>query len=228
MNLTYFGQNSWLLETAQKRILIDPAMSINPLAQDLIDISSIEADYILLTHGHGDHVADVESIATRTGATIISNYEVASYYGAKGHAYHPMNLGGRWNFEFGQLAMVNAVHSSVLPDGTYGGNPGGYVLINEEATIYIAGDTALTLDMQLIPRLYPPLDVAILPIGDNFTMGVKEAIIAAEFVNCQHILGCHYDTFPYIKIDKDLAKSMMTEAGLNLTLLEIQETITIS
>ena len=138
-----------------------------------------------------------------------------------------MNHGGRWNFEFGQLAMVNAVHSSVLPDGTYGGNPAGFILMNDEATIYIAGDTAVTMDMQLIPRLYPKLDVALLPIGDNFTMGIKDAVVAAEFIDCKRIFGCHYDTFPYIEIDHNAAVSTFKDAGIDLTLLEISESIDI-
>jgi len=227
MKLTFFGQNTWLIETSGLRLLVDPAISINPLAKDQVDIDSINADFILLTHGHGDHVADVEAIANRTKATIVSNYEVASYYGEKGFKYHPMNHGGRWNFDFGQLAMVNAVHSSVLPDGTYGGNPAGFVLMNDEATIYIAGDTAVTMDMQLIPRLYPKLDLAILPIGDNFTMGVNDAVVAAEMIQCSNIVGCHYDTFPYIEIDKSAAISTFRQADLNLTLLEISETFEI-
>lgn len=227
MKLTFFGQNTWIIETAGKKILIDPAVSMNPLAKDKVDIETLYADYILLTHGHGDHVADVESIATRTKAKIVSNYEVASYYGSKGFDYHPMNHGGRWNFDFGQVAMVNAVHSSVLPDGTYGGNPAGFVLINDEATLYIAGDTAVTMDMQLIPRLYPKLDVAILPIGDNFTMGVSDAVVAAQMIQCDRIIGCHYDSFPYIEIDHDAAKATFNQANLDLTLLEISESFEI-
>ena len=148
---------------------------------------------------------------------------MASYYGGKGFDHHPMNHGGRWNFDFGQVAMVNAVHSSVLPDGTYGGNPAGFIIMNDEATLYIAGDTAVTMEMQLIPRLYPKLDVAILPIGDNFTMGVSDAVVAAEMIACDRIIGCHYDTFPYIEIDHDAAKGTFKEANLDLTLLEISE-----
>ncbi len=225
MKLTYYGQNSWLIETQGRSLLIDPAISANPLAQGLVDIDQLEAEYLLLTHGHGDHVADVTSIATRCKSMIVSNYEIATYYGNLGLAYHPMNHGGRWEFDFGTLAMVNAVHSSVLPDGTYGGNPAGFVLYNTEASIYIAGDTALTMDMQLIPRLYPSLDAAILPIGDNFTMGSKDASIAAEFIDCQRIIGCHFDTFPYIEINHDEVRNIFAQAGINLTLPQINESI---
>ena len=227
MRITFYGQNCWSIVTQGKTILVDPGISANPLTVGKVNADSLAADYILLTHGHGDHVSDVESTAKRTGAKIVAGYEVASYYGNKGHAYHPMNHGGKWKFDFATVAFVNAVHSSVLPDGTYGGNPGGFVIYNEEATIYIAGDTAVTLDMQLIPRLYPALDLAILPIGDNFTMGYDEAIVAAEFIKCDRIIGCHYDSFPYIEIDHAAAKDAFSNAGKTLTLLEIGETLDI-
>lgn len=227
MRITFYGQNCWSIHTQDKTVLIDPAISANPLAQGKVNTEELAADYILLTHGHGDHVSDVESIASRTGAKIVAGYEVASYYGGKGHSYHPMNHGGRWKFDFGTVAFVNAVHSSVLPDGTYGGNPGGFVIYNEEASIYIAGDTAVTLDMQLIPRLYPALDIALLPIGDNFTMGYEDATVAAEFIKCDRVVGCHYDSFPYIEIDHAAAKNAFSNVGKELTLLEIGETLDI-
>ena len=129
-------------------------------------------NYILATHGHGDHVADVESIATRTEATLISNYEVVSWFGAKGVKGHPLNHGGKWNFDFGTVKYVNAIHTSSMPDGSYGGNPGGFVIWNDKTCFYFAGDTALTKDMELIPMTCPKLDFAILPVGDNFTMGI--------------------------------------------------------
>ena len=131
-----------------------------------------------------------------------------------------MNHGGKWDFEFGTVKMVNALHSSVLPDGTYGGNPAGFILSNEEATVYIAGDTAVHLDMKLIPDFYE-LDMAILPIGDNFTMGIDEAVMAAGFVKVDKVLGMHYDTFPYIEINKDQAKEAFKNQGIELLLLDI-------
>ena len=226
MNVQFLGQNSWIFQLSNKIIMVDPAMSANPLSKD-IDLGDLIPDYILLTHAHGDHVADVEKYGKKDHTKIISTYEVASYYGEKGYKYHPMNHGGQWDFSFGRLAMVNAIHSSVFPDGTYGGNACGFVLMAEERCIYIAGDTALTLDMQLIPRLFPPLDIALLPIGDNFTMGIDHATIAAEFIECKNIVGCHYDTFPYIEIDHEEAERKFREKGLTLTLLQPGASITV-
>ena len=213
---------SYISENHQ--LLIDPGFSVNPLAKD-VKKELINPDYILLTHAHGDHTSDVIEIAKRSNASIISNYEICLYYGRHDIAYHPMNHGGRWNFDFGTVAMVNAIHTSSFPDGTYGGNPAGFIITSGGKTIYIAGDTALTLDMKLIPQLYPPLDLAVLPIGNNFTMGIDDAIIASSFVQCQNILGCHYDTFPYIKIDQEEARRKFSNANVHLTLLEIGESM---
>lgn len=224
MKVSYLGHATLYIETAGKNILVDPFISGNPLAKH-IDISTLDVDYILITHGHQDHVLDVEVIAERTKAKIISNFEIVSYYGAKGIEGHPMNHGGKYSFDFGVLRYVNAVHSSVLPDGTYGGNPGGFVLENEDGCIYIAGDTALTMDMKLIPMQYPNLDLAILPVGDNFTMGVDDALIASDFIECNHILGYHFDTFPPIVIDKAAAQAKFEAENKQLLLLEIGESL---
>ncbi len=224
MKLTYYGQACFGTEIKGKKILFDPALSANPLAKD-IDINSLEADYILLTHGHGDHVADVESIAQRTGATIISNYEIVTYYGEKGFKGHPLNHGGKWNFDFGTVKYVNAIHSSVLPDGTYGGNPGGFVIWNDDICFYHAGDTALTWDMKLIPMTCPKLDFAILPVGDNFTMGYEDAVIAAEFIDCEKIVGCHFDSFGYIEIDHNKAKQAFENKDKRLILPTIGDAV---
>ncbi|MCL4170842.1 UNVERIFIED_CONTAM: hypothetical protein GTU68_063822, partial [Idotea baltica] len=169
MKITYYGHSSFLIETQGKNLVIDPFITPNELAKD-IDVDSIPADFILVTHGHGDHVADVERIAKRTGATIISNYEIVTWFGQKELSGHPLNHGGKSTFDFGTAKYVNAVHTSSLPDGSNGGDPGGFVIWNEEKSFYIAGDTALTMDMKLIPMTCPKLDFAILPIGDNFTM----------------------------------------------------------
>ncbi len=226
MKLTYYGQACFGLEMGGKKLLFDPALSVNPLAK-AIDVNSLEADYILLTHAHGDHVADVESIAQRTGATIISNYEVVTWYGKKDFKGHPLNHGGKWNFDFGTVKYVNAVHSSMMPDGSYGGNAGGFVIWNEDLCFYHAGDTALTWDMKLIPMTCPKLDFAILPIGDNFTMGYEDAAIAAEFIACDNIVGCHFDSFGFIEIDHDKAKNVFSVKGKNLHLPNVGETLTL-
>jgi L-ascorbate metabolism protein UlaG (beta-lactamase superfamily) len=221
MKITYAGHSCFIVETKGKKLLFDPFISPNDLAKDKINADTIEADYILLTHGHQDHVADAEAIAKRTGAKIISNFEMVTWYGEKGIEGHPMNHGGHWEFDFGTVKYVSAVHSSVLPDGTYGGNPGGFVIWNEEGCFYHAGDTALTMDMKIIPMTCPKLDFAILPIGDNFTMGIKEAVIASEFVEVTKVFGCHYDTFGYIEIDHNAAKKTFADKGKELILLPI-------
>jgi len=219
MKITFYGQSSLGIEVAGKNIIVDPFISANEMASH-INIDELKADYILVTHAHGDHVLDVEAIAKRTGATIVSNAEIATYYEKKGFKSHPMNHGGSWKFDFGSVKYVSAIHSSSFPDGTYGGNPGGFVIESEHKNVYIAGDTALTFDMKLIP-LRTKLDLAILPIGNNFTMDVDDAIIASDFVECDKILGCHYDTFGYIKINHEEAKKKFFDKGKDLMLLEI-------
>ena len=223
MKITFYGHASLGIEVSGKHILVDPYISANELAAH-ININELQADYILLTHAHGDHILDVEAIAKRTNATIVSNAEVAAYYEKKGFKAHPMNHGGNWKFDFGSVKYVTAIHSSVFPDGTYGGNPGGFVIEGEHKNIYIAGDTALTYDMKLIP-LRTKLDLAILPIGNNFTMDVEDAIIASDFIQCDKILGYHYDTFGYIKIDHNNAKKKFFDAGKDLMLLEIGDSL---
>lgn len=224
MKITYYGQNSLAIEVSGEHIIVDPFISGNPLSQDKVDILSLKADYILITHAHQDHVLDVEAIATNTGATLVSNWEIVTYYQSKGFTGHPMNHGGSWEFDFGKVKYVSAIHSSSFPDGSDGGLPGGFVIEGEHKNIYIAGDTALTMDMKLIP-MRTKLDLAILPVGDNFTMGVDDAIVASDFVQCDKVLGVHYDTFGFIEIDHDEAKKKFYDAGKDLMLLEIGESI---
>ncbi len=223
MKITFYGHASLGITITDINIIVDPFISANPKAAS-IDITKLEADYILLTHAHQDHILDVEAIAKRTNAVIVSNAEIATYYSKKGFQSHPMNHGGSWNFEFGNLKFVNAIHSSSFPDGTYGGNPGGFVIEGERKNIYIAGDTALTMDMKLIP-MRTKLDLAILPIGNNFTMDVEDAIIASDFVECDKILGYHYDTFGYIEINKEQSIKQFFDKGKDLMLLNIGESI---
>ena len=163
MTITYYGHACFLVEIQGKKLLFDPFISGNPLASD-VDMNRIEADYILLTHGHMDHVLDAEQIAKKTGALIISNFEIVQWYIQKGLKGHHMNHGGKYTFDFGTVKFVSAIHSSVLPDGTYGGNAGGFVIWNDDCCFYVAGDTALTYDMKLIPQLCPQLTLAILPL----------------------------------------------------------------
>jgi L-ascorbate metabolism protein UlaG (beta-lactamase superfamily) len=226
MQFTYYGHSCFSLVVNGKKLLFDPFISGNELAAS-IDINSIEADYILLSHGHFDHVADAEAIAKRTGATIIANYEVAMWLAGKGIVkFHPMNPGGKWKFDFGVVKCVQAVHSSALPDGSNGGTPMGYIIMNDESNFYYAGDTALTMDMQLIP-MFADIDLAILPIGDNFTMGMEDAVQAAKMVQTKMVIGVHYDTFGFIKIDHQKAIELFKKNELELKLPGIGETIEI-
>lgn len=226
MKITFYGQNSLSLEIEGKYIIVDPFITGNDLSKDKVDIKQLKADYILVTHAHQDHTLDVEAIAKNTGATVVSNYEIANHYEAKDLKVHPMNHGGSWEFDFGKVTYVNAIHTSSFPDGSYGGQPGGFVVEAGEKCIYIAGDTALTMDMKLIPMRHD-LDLAVLPIGDNFTMGVDDAVIASDFIECNKILGCHYDTFGFIEIDHKVAKEKFKMKKKELLLLEIGESIEI-
>lgn len=223
MKITFLGHGSIQIQIGEKYILVDPFITGNPKATH-IDINSLKADYILITHAHQDHILDVEAIAKRTGAVVISNFEIVSHFQDLGIEGHPMNHGGNWEFDFGKVKYVNAIHTSSFQDGSYGGQPGGFVIEGEHKNIYIAGDTALTYDMKLI-AMQTKLDLAILPIGDNFTMGIDDAIIASDFIECDKILGYHYDTFGYIEIDHDDAIRRFFDKNKDLMLLEIGESI---
>lgn len=224
MKLTYFGHACFLVEIKGKKILFDPFITYNELAKD-IDVNSIDADYIFLSHGHADHVADCINIATRTNAKVVANYEIHEWLNKNGIPNtHPMNTGGKWQFDFGVVKCVVAQHSSCLPDGTYGGNPMGFLFNTDEGNFYYSGDTALTLDMQLIP-MWSKIKFAVMPIGDNFTMDYIDAEKAAEFTDAHTVVGVHYDTFGYIKIDHQKAKSYFENKGKVLLLPVIGETI---
>lgn len=223
MKITYLGHAALSIELNEKHLIIDPFITGNELAKD-IKVDELKADYILLTHAHQDHILDVERIAQNTGATIVSNFEIANHYEQKGFQVHPMNHGGSWEFDFGTAKYVNAIHTSSFPDGSYGGQPGGFIISANEKNIYIAGDTALMNDMKLIPLRFP-LNLAILPIGSNFTMDVDDATIAAEFLQVDEVLGYHYDTFGYIKIDHELAKQKFLNKRKKLRLLEIGQSM---
>jgi L-ascorbate metabolism protein UlaG (beta-lactamase superfamily) len=223
MKITYYGHSCFLIEFNGKNLLFDPFVSANPLA-DSININTIPADYIFVTHGHTDHVLDAEKIANRTGATIISNFEISEWYAKKNLKTIGLNQGGKTSLDFGTIKYVIAIHSSSLPDGSYGGNPGGFVIWNENNCFYHAGDTALTFDLKLIPMTCPKLSFAILPIGDYFTMGYEDAAMAADFIECNDVIGAHFDTFPPVKIDRHAAEKYFIEKGIDLLLPQIGET----
>lgn len=223
MKYTYYGQSSFLLETGTTKLLFDPFISQNPLAKH-IDISKIEADYILVSHGHGDHVGDLLELAKQTKAQVIAMPEVIGWIMKQGvENVHPMNY-GKYTFDFGTVRMVWATHSAGLPDGSYGGNPAGFVLELEGKQIYFAGDTGLTIEMKLLAELYN-LNYAILPIGGNYTMDIDDAVIASNYVDCDKVIGVHYDTFPVIEIDSKVAIESFKRAQKTLLLPAIGETI---
>lgn len=220
MKVTYYGHSCFGVETQGIHLLFDPFIQGNELAANVI-VDSIPADFILATHGHADHVGDLASIGGRTGATVVGVWEIHDWACRQGLKTHPMNIGGSWQFGFGVVTLVNAVHTSSFPDGSYAGNPAGFIVkLNEGKTFYYAGDTALNMDMQLIPRRHK-LNLAFLPIGGNFTMDYHDAVTAAEFVQCNRVIGMHYDTFGYIKIDHAAAQSAFKAAGKELILMEV-------
>ncbi len=223
MKFTYYGHATFAVTAGGKTLLFDPFITPNPLAKG-IDVSKITADYILLSHGHGDHVADAVMLAKQTGATVIAMAEVAKWMEAQGvEKTHGMNYGS-YTFDFGKVSMVPAWHSSSLPDGSYGGNPAGFVISTKDGNFYYSGDTCLMLDMQLVPH-YARLDFAVLPIGGNYTMDAEDAVKAADFIQCTKIIGVHYDSFPPIVIDREQAGKIFKEGGKELILVEIGNTI---
>lgn len=225
MKYTYYGQSCFLIETESHKFLFDPFITDNPLAK-AVDVSKIEADYILVSHAHGDHIGDLIPLAKQTNATVIGMVELTDWLVTQGiENVHAMNF-GKYTFDFGTVRMVWATHSAGLPDGSYGGNPAGYVLEIEGKQIYFAGDTGLTMEMKLIPELYK-LNYAILPIGGNFTMDVDDAVIAAKYIDCDQIIGVHYNTFPVIEIDPETAVESFKRAHKTLLLPSIGETITL-
>ncbi|MFZ9920967.1 MAG: metal-dependent hydrolase [Terrimicrobiaceae bacterium] len=226
MRYTYFGHSCFLVETSGCRLLFDPFITPNPLAAS-IDVKSIEADVILISHGHFDHVADAVALANQTGAQVIANWEIADWLGKQGVKNTlPMNHGGSVKIPCGHAKMVNAVHSSSLPDGSNGGNPAGFVVESAEGAFYYAGDTALTQDMKQIAEEFD-LRFAILPIGDTFTMGAADAAKAAKLCGASMTIGVHFNTFPPIEINREAAMETFQKSHQRLLLPSIGETLTL-
>jgi len=197
VQLTWYGHACWKIETGEHTLLIDPFLSGNPTAP--ITPDQVHPDYILVSHGHGDHLGDTVSIAQRVGATVISNYEIASYCEGQGCKVHPLHIGGSRDFPFGRLKLTIAHHGSSFPDGKYAGNPAGFLLTFGKIKIYDAADTGLFYDMKLIGE--EKLDVALLPIGDNFTMGPDDALRAVKLLKPKVLIPMHYNTFDLISQD---------------------------
>lgn len=223
MNFTYYGHSCFSVKINNKHLLFDPFVTPNDLANSVVDVDKIAADYILVSHAHSDHIADCVRIASRTGAKVISNWEISEWLQKQSvNNTHPMNTGGKWDFDEFSVKCVVAHHSSSFSDGFYGGNPLGFVITSDEGSFYYSGDTALTLDMKLIPQ-WAKLNFAVLSIGDNFTMNAVDAAECSRMIDCKTIIGVHYDTFGFIKIDHEKAKKAFGAAGAELHLLKIGE-----
>jgi len=227
MKLTYHGQSTVTIETNGHHLVIDPFFSGNEKATTNPD--DVKADFILLTHAHADHMLDAERIAKATGATIIATHELATYLSFKGLNVHPMNLGGQFEFSFGKVKMTQAFHSSSIIDEekqtiTYMGMPAGFLLTIEGKEIYHAGDTALFGDLALYGA-HHAIDLAFLPIGDNFTMGPDDALIAADMLQAKAVVPIHYDTFDLIKQDANAFCEQIEAQGQTGHLLAIGESL---
>ena len=226
MKLTYYGHSCFSIAAGGKNILFDPFITPNELAKD-INIDDIKAEYIFVSHGHFDHIADVMRIANRTGAKVLGSWELYDWFNKGGlKNTHPLNPGGQVTFDFGTVKCFIAQHSSSLPDGSYGGVACGFAFNTRDGNFYYSGDTGLTLDMQLIPE-WTTLDFAVLPIGDVLTMGVDDAIKAAGIVGVTKVVGVHYDTFGFIIIDHVKAVESFEKAGITLRLPDIGSSIDI-
>jgi L-ascorbate metabolism protein UlaG (beta-lactamase superfamily) len=220
MKFTYYGHSCFSVFAGGKTLLFDPFITLNELARS-VDVDKVQADYIFVSHGHYDHTTDVMRIARRTGAKVLGNWELYDWFNKSGlKNTHPINPGGQFTFDFGTVKCFIAQHSSSLPDGSYGGVACGFAFHTPDGNFYYSGDTGLTLDMQLIPE-WTTLDFAVFPVGDGLTMGVGDAIKASRFVGVNKVVGVHYDTFGFIRIDHLKATESFKEAGMTLHLLDI-------
>ncbi|MCS6895495.1 MAG: metal-dependent hydrolase [Bacteroidia bacterium] len=228
MNIRYLGHSGFLITTTNGiQLLFDPFITPNPLAKDKVALSDIKPNFIFLSHAHFDHIADAEEISKASDAPIIGVWEIHSYFSEKGCKTYPMNVGGTWRPSPESpvsVKLVPAVHTSSFPNGQYGGVPVGFIISDGSYVLYYAGDTALSLEMELISERYT-LDAAILPIGGTFTMDIEDAVEAALLLDVEHVIGMHYDTFDPIKIDHEKAKQEFKDNDCTLHLLSIGETI---
>ena len=223
--ITWYSHAVIAIDTAGTKLLVDPFFSGNPAAP--IGPEDIDPDVILVSHGHGDHIGDTIAMVERTGAQVISNFEIAGWLEKKGlQKLHPMHLGGSFGFDWGRVKLTNALHGSALPDGSYGGNPCGFLFTVEGKKIYHACDTGLFYDMKLIGE--EGIDLAILPIGDNFTMGPEDALRAVKLLEPKQVLPIHYNTFDLIAQDPSRWKEQVeAETGVTVRVLSAGESLEI-
>ena len=222
MKITFHGHSFVQLQNDKYSILIDPFISGNPKCKT--KISDLKCDYIVLTHGHGDHISDAVEIAKKNDSAIIATFEISEYAGKNGVKGHPLNIGGGHNFPFGRVKLTIAHHSSSFPDGSYAGEPAGAIVNIDGKTFYHAGDTGLFYDMKLIGEMHK-VDYAFLPIGDNFTMGIDDAVKAAEFINAAVTVPIHYNTFDVIKADPQEFKKKVESIGKRCLIINPGENI---
>jgi L-ascorbate metabolism protein UlaG (beta-lactamase superfamily) len=219
--VTYLGHSGFVITSGNKTLVIDPFLTGNPLAKT--KPQDVSCDYVLLTHAHGDHFGDTLEIARRCRAIVVSNFEIVQYCSARGVNGIAMNLGGGTSFPFGRVKMTPALHSSSFPDGTYGGNPAGFLLTIDGKKVYHAGDTALTQDMQFVGE--EGIDLAMLPIGDTFTMGIQDAVRALALVKPKHVIPIHYNTFPPIEVDAKVFRNLCVDRGVECSVMAPDESI---
>ncbi len=223
--LTYHGHSCFSIQTGSADLLIDPFLTGNEMAE--VKPEQLNPTYILVSHAHGDHLGDTVPIARRTGAEVISNFEIANYMERHGITANHMHIGGARQYPFGKVKLTIAHHGSSFPDGSYGGNPCGFLLWLEGKVLYFAGDTALTYDMRLYGE--EGIDVAMLPIGDNFTMGPEDAVKAVQFLQPKQAVLMHYNTFGVITQDAEaVADAVRRQTNSQPVLLKPGETLTVA